>query len=716
MGPIWDYNGALGGADYFCSFLPEGWHHEFDDSRCFDVKESFPADNINGYHWYTRLFEDSEFLLQYADRWFELRRGAFATAQMMQDIDDEAQFLDEAQARNFVRWDILDENIWPNAFVGGTYQDQVDWMKEWLTDRLTWMDGAIAEEYGAAPPVLLVDAVEQIGDGLVSSGALVTLEGAAGAGGTIYYTLDGTDPRLFGGGISPAAIEYTGPFSVSQSVVVTARLLDGQFSAVNSAVLSTASVRDSLRITEIMFNSAEAGGDFIELQNTGSTSINLSLVRFSDGIEFAFGDVDLAAGAYTVLVADEAAFRAIYGESVSIGGVYSGALNNGGDDLALVDGTGGSILTFRYEDDWYPEADGDGFSLTLADTSETDAGVWGLSETWRASSQLGGSPGEEDPEELPVPGALVINELLAHSDNAAPDWVEIYNTTGDAISLGGWFWSDDEATPMKYRSAAGTVLEGGAYLVLDEAQHFGNEDDAGTLSAFALSENGETVSLSSAVDDVLTGYEVMVTFPASLRDISLGRHEKSDATFDFVHLVEKTSGAENSGPLVGPVVFNDIFYNPDGGNQLEEYIELKNIGTEALTLENEAGAPWSFSSGIDFIFPQDIVLAAGGVLIVAKDVAAFTARFGEMPAGVEVFGPYLGQLSNQGEDLGLGAPGDGSAVPQPLIGVDFVDYESDAPWPSQASGGGFSLTRASDGAYGNDVTSWTAGTPSPGVE
>jgi hypothetical protein len=34
MGPIWDYNGALGGADYICNWLPEGWLHEAHDEVC----------------------------------------------------------------------------------------------------------------------------------------------------------------------------------------------------------------------------------------------------------------------------------------------------------------------------------------------------------------------------------------------------------------------------------------------------------------------------------------------------------------------------------------------------------------------------------------------------------------------------------------------------------------------------------------------------------
>jgi hypothetical protein len=48
--------------------------------------------------------------------------------------------LSEAQERHFRRWDLLGTYIWPNAYVGETYQDEVDYLKSWIRDRLAWMD------------------------------------------------------------------------------------------------------------------------------------------------------------------------------------------------------------------------------------------------------------------------------------------------------------------------------------------------------------------------------------------------------------------------------------------------------------------------------------------------------------------------------------------------------------------------------------------------
>ena len=120
MGPIWDYNGSLGGADYFCTYRTDGWHYEFDERQCGGGGESFPADNQQGYHWYKRIFADPVFLKQYADRWFELRSGVFSTANMLADIDGNVQLLtdhgntDSPAKRNFRRWPVLNQHVWPN--------------------------------------------------------------------------------------------------------------------------------------------------------------------------------------------------------------------------------------------------------------------------------------------------------------------------------------------------------------------------------------------------------------------------------------------------------------------------------------------------------------------------------------------------------------------------------------------------------------------------
>jgi len=109
---------------------------------------------------------------------------------------------------------------------------------------------------------------------------------------------------------------------------------------------------------------------------------------------------------------------------------------------------------------------------------------------------------------------------------------------------------------------------------------------------------------------------------------------------------------------------------------------------------------------------------------VVKDVGAFAARYGAMPAGV-VVGPYDGQLQNGGEKLELSMPGDVDAIGvRHYIRVDRVSYSDgshpqDCPggvdlWPVEADGGEMSLSRKTPNAYGNDVANWQAAVPSPG--
>ena len=176
-------------------------------------------------------------------------------------------------------------------------------------------------------------------------------------------------------------------------------------------------------------------------------------------------------------------------------------------------------------------------------------------------------------------------------------------------------------------------------------------------------------------------------------------------------------------------MINEIMYNPVTGNQNEEYIELYNITSESVTLYDYVeGAPWKFTDGIDYTFPagSPIVVPAHEYVLVVKNPTAFTSRYGSMPGGVQVVGPYDGRLSNAGETLELGKPGD--LDPQSgeryYIRADRVKYSDgwhpeNCPggvdlWPSEADGGGKSLTRKVPGDYGNDVANWQADNPSPG--
>ena len=581
-----------------------------------------------------------------------------------------------------------------------------------------------------SPPSFFVNGRPQHG-GHVGSGTALVMGLASG---TIYYTLDGADPRAPGGAINAAAARpYTGPVTLSQSSVVKARARSGStWSALNEAVFAVGPVAEGLRISEIMYHPINTGrpddpnAEYIELTNIGAETIGLNLVRFTNGVDFTFPSFELAPGDYCLVVRDIDAFRAKYGEGPTVVGRYTGSLNNAGERVELQDAAGQVIHRFRFQDDWYDITDGLGFSLTVKAPATVEPAELDGKRAWRPSAAVGGSPGFDDSGQVPEPGAVVVNELLANS-GADADWIELHNTTARTIDVGGWFLSDEGDELTKYEIAPGTVIGAGGYLVFSEDRHFGNAGDPGCHDSFALSRDGETVYLHSGADGALGGYSDQEKFDASDPGVSLGRYAKSTGTYNFVALDTPTPGRENATPRVGPVVINEIMYHPNAAGDAE-YVELLNIAATAVTLyDAERHAPWRFTDdpdnpGIEFLFPIDppVALNAGEYLVLAKDLVAFNARF-TVPAGVQVFAWGAGNLANGSERVQLSKPGDEETDgTRNWIRIDRVVYSDGThpagadPWPTQPDGGGASLTRIDPAAYGNDPVNWTAAAPSPG--
>ncbi|MCH8044036.1 MAG: lamin tail domain-containing protein [Planctomycetes bacterium] len=312
-------------------------------------------------------------------------------------------------------------------------------------------------------------------------------------------------------------------------------------------------------------------------------------------------------------------------------------------------------------------------------------------------------------EVLPNPGDVVINEVLAHSDEAAGDWIELRNTTGAAIDLGGWFLSDEAADPLKYQIPAGTMIPARGFLTFTQTQHFGSE--------FSLSELGDEVILQAARDGATLNFQHRVELGASENGRTLGRFVKTTGGADFVAMENATFGTANSDPLVDPVVIEEIMYNPGpvGGNRGgEEFIELRNITSEPVPLFDPArpANTWAFTSGINFTFLRNDTLAAGALaLVVPSDPATFRAAH-NVPAEVRIFGPYAGSLNDNGAKIELSRPGE--PTPEnvvPMIAVDRVTYEDTSPWPTQADGQGWSLQRKASDEYGNDPINWSVTIP-----
>mgnify|MGYP001278504487 FL=1 len=356
------------------------------------------------------------------------------------------------------------------------------------------------------------------------------------------------------GAVSPTAVPYTGPISLTESMPIKARAFNGRWSALNEAVFAVGPVAQSLRVSEIMYHPADTGDpadpncEYIELTNVGAQAINLKLVQFTRGIDYTFPSFLLPAGGYCLLVKDIAAFESRYGAGLPVVGQYAGSLSNGGERIELVDAMGNVVQSFKYEDGWFDLTDGEGFSLTVRSPQTGDAAGLSSNGAWRPSAYSGGSPGTDDSGLVPDPGSVVINELLANSTGIGPDWIELHNATDHSIDIGGWYLSDDGNDLTRYRIADGTSIPAKGYIVFYEDEHFGNEADPGCREPFGLSKDGETLRLHSGSAGVLTGYSEQQEYGASEVGVSLGRWPEDTDAYEFVALKEPTPGAANAEP------------------------------------------------------------------------------------------------------------------------------------------------------------------------
>ncbi len=124
FGPLWDFNLGYGNFDFECPPQTDGWIYE-----CTSVT-----------HWFDKLIEIPEIHNRLHCRWKELREVAFKSQNIMAFIDEQTALLDEAQARNFERFPILGEYVWPNSFVGNSYDDEINFLKNFVLLRLRWID------------------------------------------------------------------------------------------------------------------------------------------------------------------------------------------------------------------------------------------------------------------------------------------------------------------------------------------------------------------------------------------------------------------------------------------------------------------------------------------------------------------------------------------------------------------------------------------------
>ena len=145
------------------------------------------------------------------------------------------------------------------------------------------------------------------------------------------------------------------------------------------------------------------------------------------------------------------------------------------------------------------------------------------------------------------------------------------------------------------------------------------------------------------------------------------------------------------------IIINEIMYHPPLDLEELQYVELFNRGKDVVDLSG-----WSFSKGINFVFPNGTWLTAGGYLVVCRSTNIFAGNYGKQ---IPAIGNFEGKLSHHGEKIEL----DNAAG----LSIDSVKYSDKAPWPRAPDGHSTSLERICPFSSGRDPGNWASSAMPP---
>lgn len=137
-GPVWDLDFSSGMPDYYNAWKPAGWVYEW-DARAAKDRAAIPF-------WWKKLANEPGFRSTMSCRWKSLRQGEWSDVAWRARFDSLVDRAGSAQARNFQRWNVLKKKMWPEVYVPGTYQGEIDTMQNWLSARIAWIDGQLSSK------------------------------------------------------------------------------------------------------------------------------------------------------------------------------------------------------------------------------------------------------------------------------------------------------------------------------------------------------------------------------------------------------------------------------------------------------------------------------------------------------------------------------------------------------------------------------------------
>lgn len=75
--------------------------------------------------------------------WAEIRKAGFTEESFIAYIDEQAQLLDQSQRLNFMRWPVLNEYVHQNPTTYGSYEGEVENVRNYINYRIEWMDNKL---------------------------------------------------------------------------------------------------------------------------------------------------------------------------------------------------------------------------------------------------------------------------------------------------------------------------------------------------------------------------------------------------------------------------------------------------------------------------------------------------------------------------------------------------------------------------------------------
>lgn len=436
--------------------------------------------------------------------------------------------------------------------------------------------------------------------------------------------------------------------------------------------------RGPLVVSELMYHPTNRTDgrniEFIEIFNSNPWFEEMGGYRIDGAVEYTFPpNYTLPGRSYVVVAANPTDVQAVYGLS-GVLGPWSGALENSEGTVRLHNALGALLFEMDYsgETPLPASADGAGHSLVLARPSFGEADP----RAWTASDLIGGTPGTNEVLGSNPYRAVMINEILAHTDPPDVDYVELYNYSVQPVNIGNCVLTDDPGT-NKYVIPTGTVIPANGFVAFNEI----------TLG-FALSAEGETIYFKNPQNNRVLD---ALRFEPQENGVSYGR--TPDGSPHFTRLQTPTFASANARARRPAVVISEIMYDPVTANDFDEYIELHNPGTNAVNLSR-----WRVRGGVRYNIPNGTTLAPGGYLVIAANSTRLRSHYPHLNFA-NCLGDWDGALRNRGERIYLAMPDTilstnalGQTVTNTMhIPVDEVTWRDGGRWGRWAPGGGSSL-------------------------